>query len=621
MNVINNSLWHTKVKVNSNLQELKPQNTLLKGRVPFSGSASIPLELKTTPAMLAIEDIPKLAFLGRINYTDKTKHITSTIDPKEIKRAVIVNDQDFTSLQKLSNRYIDGIHPGVSLRTDDFIVKDTKIPVLVTTKTGDLIFPVDSLEFDQVNALVHAKETANMIDNYLGVKVPWAFEGPVELDAHARFYNYGTGEYCETWDNAFYDRAGKTISLLIAENKREKGVVYASRSSDTIAHETSHAKLDGLERYLGDSKCFITVGIHEAFSDFNAIIHSLFSDNVIDNVLETTKGDLRKDNMASQFDIQFGRMVLAQEKPCLRSAINNLKRPENIGDLNFIPDDFDNKLGIEPHFYSRLFTGTLYDLLVLNYEKNLKDFDNNQKFALVKARDTIGSMFNRSFLYVPTGEINFKDVAKAMLSVDQIENQGANKDILIKVFKDRNILKDNEIKVYESMPDLSRKIKLPSDQPSDVDLLKLLNTNKEKLGLSKEKNYSVHRTFVDSNGNTFVKFTNDLELKIPDDKNIYFNMAGDKIPMTEGITLVFNKEGSLISALNKEITSEDKQDFLKIFQKYADFKYKPLQEAYDEIGDEWEAELKRREEDRRKRKTEEPDAPKPPKSTIHRYIF
>lgn len=570
-------------------------------------------KIQTTPKTIQLEDIPNSALIAKLNYVIKTSFVLPSQSPKDIKRAVIVNDQDFTCLKDTSVRHITGIHPGVPLRTDEFIVTDTKIEPIVPTKTGDLLFARDSLEFDQVNALVHATETTDMINDYWGIKVPWAFEGPIDLNAHARFRNDGTGEYLETWDNAYYARNYKEIALLIAENKREKGeVVYASRSSDTIAHETAHAKLDGLDKYLADSKYIPSESIHEAFADFNALLHSLCSDKVIDRILEQTKGDLRKDNLASQFDIQFGRKVLDKERSCLRNVLNTYTRPDKLSDLEYCP--VDDELVLEPHNYSQMFTGTLYDILESVYKHNLRLNDNNQKLSLVKARDTVGRLFNRSLLYMPPSEVNFRDVAFAMLKVDRVENDGVNFSALAKSFMKRNILKKDEVQALVHQHHTFESLKLDAPKITGSIIEKFVDDNKAALGLGKDSKFNFYRCFVDSNGNQFFKLTKKHNLHIPDDRSKYYDLAKNDIPVRDGITLVFDIEGNLISSLNKELTTADKEEMLGTFEKFALFYYKPRQDGYDEIGEEWERRKKEREEARKK-----DQAKLNPPSTIHTF--
>lgn len=585
------------------MSHVVPKGAKLYPKKPLNKD-NITAEKPNEALKMELKDIPNSALLSRLNYVIKTSYVMPSMAPKDVKRAVSVNDKDFISLNATSVRTIQGVHPDVPLRTDDIVITDSKIDPVVPSKTGDLLFSRNTLEFDQINALVHGSETADMINNYWDIKVPWAFEGPLKLNAHARFYNSGTGEYVETWDNAFYSREYKEVALLIAQNKREKDkVVYASRSSNTIAHEIAHAKLDGLEKYyvhhIADPKFRPFESIHEAFADFNAILHSLCSDKVVDRILEETKGNLRKDNLASQYGVLFGRMVLQQEKACLRNVLNDFVMPDKLSDLEHFPTK-DNKLIAEAHVFSQLFTGTLYDIFESIYTDNLKKYDNNQKVSLVKARDTVGRLFNRSLLYMPVAEVDFRDIAYAMLKVDKVENDGANFKSLARCFMKRNILKKAEIQTFNDLQTKAPSLKLNLPIVTGGAMENFVEENKAALGLNKDHKYEFYRCFIDSNGNQFFKMSKKVNLKVPNEREKFFDMANTKITVRDGITLVFDYEGNLISSLNKEMTSDDKEEMFLLLDKFAQLYYKSRQDGYDEVKKEWDKRQKEKEEARKR---------------------
>lgn len=585
------------------MSHMVPKGAKIYPKKPLDKS-NVTSQKSVDTSKMELKDIPNSALLAKLNYVIKTSYVMPSMAPKDIKRAVSVNDKDFISINATSVRTIEGVHPNVPLRTDDIVIRDSKIDPIVPKNTNDLIYPRNSLEFDQVNALVHAVETTDMINNYWDIKVPWAFDGPIGLNAHARFYNSGNGEYVETWDNAFYSREYKEIALLIAENKRQKGeVVYASRSSNTISHEVAHAKLDGLEKYyvhhIADPKFRPFEGLHETFADFNAILHSLCSDKVVDKILEETKGDLRKDNLASQYGVLFGRMVLKKEKACLRNVLNDFVMPDKLSDLNHFSKD-RNELILEPHIFSQLFTGTLYDVMESIYRDNLKKYDNNQKVSLVKSRDTVGRLFNRSLLYMPVAEVDFKDVARAMIKVDQIENDGANYKSLVKCFMKRNILNKDEIQAFNTQQNKVPSLTLNQPIITGTIMENFVDKNKAALGLSKDHNYEFYRCFIDSNGNQFFKMSKKVPLKIPNERERFFDMSNKDITIRDGVTLVFDNKGNLVSALNKEMSNDDKDEMFKLLDKFAQIYYKSRQDGYDEISEEWNKRQKEREDARKK---------------------
>ncbi|MEW6171210.1 MAG: hypothetical protein AB1472_06625, partial [Candidatus Omnitrophota bacterium] len=132
-----------------------------------------------------------------------------------------------------------------------------------------------------------------------------------------------------------------------------------------------------------------------------------------------------------------------------------------------------------------------------------------------------------------------------------------------------------------------------------------LNENKQILGVEKNKNYELSKVYIDHDGNQFYRFENNLKIKVPADKNVYYQMAGEIVPVKEGITLAFNKDGKLVSAIKVDLTEDNIKEIFIKFKKFSEYRYKPLQDSYDEIEKEIQEELKRREE-KKKRKKEEP---------------
>jgi hypothetical protein len=126
----------------------------------------------------------------------------------------------------------------------------------------------------------------------LGRQVSWAFPGNrLNLVPHAF-----------AGANAFYDRESKTLKFGWYEVKASEdvdlppgAVVYACLSHDIIAHELTHALLDGMrgrfDRTNGDVGAF-----HEAFADLIALLLRFSYPTVVQDIILRTKGDLRKDD-------------------------------------------------------------------------------------------------------------------------------------------------------------------------------------------------------------------------------------------------------------------------------------------------------------------------------------
>lgn len=114
--------------------------------------------------------------------------------------------------------------------------------------------------FRAQNVFAIAARTLDAFESALGRRVAWGFDGH-QLHLIPRAMNEA---------NAFYSEDDRAILFGYVDD--DKGTVFTSLSHDIVAHETTHAVLDGLrDRYdtpgLPDQAAF-----HEAFADIVALL-------------------------------------------------------------------------------------------------------------------------------------------------------------------------------------------------------------------------------------------------------------------------------------------------------------------------------------------------------------
>jgi hypothetical protein len=113
--------------------------------------------------------------------------------------------------------------------------------------------------------------------------------------------------------NAYYDPHRKALlfgyfqaSPANPQLQLPGGTVFTCLSHDIIAHETTHAILDGLHRrYIApthpDTRAF-----HEAFADLVALFQHFSFPDVLKHQIARTRGDLSQENLLGQLAQQFG---------------------------------------------------------------------------------------------------------------------------------------------------------------------------------------------------------------------------------------------------------------------------------------------------------------------------
>ncbi|HVH44226.1 MAG TPA: hypothetical protein VM925_17865 [Labilithrix sp.] len=112
----------------------------------------------------------------------------------------------------------------------------------------------------------------------LGRRVSWGFDGQqIKIAPHAF-----------VGANAFYSRRDQ--ALLFGYFRTEQKPVFACLAHDVVAHETTHALLDGLrERYM-DLSHPDQAAFHEAFADIVALLSFFSLPDVVGQLLPPTAG-------------------------------------------------------------------------------------------------------------------------------------------------------------------------------------------------------------------------------------------------------------------------------------------------------------------------------------------
>ncbi len=247
--------------------------------------------------------------------------------------------------------------------------------------------------------------------------------------------------------NAYYDRKG--LKFFFNTDPKTKQIIYASESSDVVAHECGHAVLDAHHPDYWDSLLAETGAFHEAFGDMSAMLVTLADPSVRAAILAENGGDLKKSNAVSRlaeqlalglFDAGYADAVVSAN--ALRDAVNTFKYKN--------PDTLPgrapaSKLSSESHSFSRVFSGAFYDLLAGIYTQvRQANAALKPDAALAQARNDAGHLLAQGLILAPKGDAAFKTVAASMFTADQQNFGGKYFALLKQVFVGRRIIQASE---------------------------------------------------------------------------------------------------------------------------------------------------------------------------------
>jgi hypothetical protein len=113
--------------------------------------------------------------------------------------------------------------------------------------------------------------------------------------------------------NAFYSPSKKALlfgyfPVSVKDATNTPGtIVFTCLSHDIIAHETTHALLDGVHPRFNEPVNPDVLAFHEAFADIVALFQHFSYPGVLRDQIARTRGDLAGENLLGQLAQQFGR--------------------------------------------------------------------------------------------------------------------------------------------------------------------------------------------------------------------------------------------------------------------------------------------------------------------------
>jgi hypothetical protein len=161
----------------------------------------------------------------------------------------------------------------------------------------------------------------------LGREIAWACGVPVGPTKHLRLR---VRPFAFKEDNAYYDRTDNGLSFGYFNAGRDpaghtapRGLIFAALSHDIIAHETTHALLDGLRSQFYDPVQPDVLGFHEGFADIVAyFLHFTYPD-VVEQAIRESSGLISHATLLTNLAAEFGYAASSRgQDAAMRSAVD-----------------------------------------------------------------------------------------------------------------------------------------------------------------------------------------------------------------------------------------------------------------------------------------------------------
>ena len=212
------------------------------------------------------------------------------------------------------------------------------------------------------------------------------------------------------------------------------GIIFTSLSHDIIAHETTHALVDGMHPYFNEASNEDVWAFHEAFADIMALFQHFTYPEVLRHQLSHTRGDLETDNLLGQLAQQFGQAI--GERGALR---NYLGRPNEKGVWKrTTPSPHALEEEHEAHARGSILVAAVFDAFLNLYNDRIRDLVriatggtgvlpageihpdlvNRLASEAAQTADDVLQICIRAMDYLPPVDITFGEFLRALITAD-----------------------------------------------------------------------------------------------------------------------------------------------------------------------------------------------------------
>ena len=212
-------------------------------------------------------------------------------------------------------------------------------------------------------------------------------------------------------------------------------LVFTCLSHDIVAHEVTHALLDGVHPRFNEPSNPDVHAFHEAFADIVALFQHFSYPAVLESQIRRTRGDLHSESLLAQLAQQFGRAT--GRGSALRDALG--RRNERTGAWEpRRPDPHALERELGPHARGSVLVAAVFQAFLLIYRASSADLfriatqgtgrlpegdihpDLAQRLAAeaAKCAERVLQMCIRAIDYCPPVDITFGDFLRGIITAD-----------------------------------------------------------------------------------------------------------------------------------------------------------------------------------------------------------
>jgi hypothetical protein len=209
--------------------------------------------------------------------------------------------------------------------------------------------------------------------------------------------------------------------------------VYSCLSHDIIAHETTHAILDGMHRRFNEPTNLDVLALHEGFADIIALMQHFTIPEVLEQEISRTRGNIEAESMLGKLAIQFG--YATGGRGALRNAIGSMVDGKW---KRFAPNPSDLQDRLTPHSRGAVLVAAVFDAFIAIYNSRIADLlristggtgilpsgaihpdlVNRLADEAAKSANHVLNMCIRAVDYLPPVDVTFFEYLRALITAD-----------------------------------------------------------------------------------------------------------------------------------------------------------------------------------------------------------
>ncbi len=296
-------------------------------------------------------------------------------------------------------------------------------------------------QFHQQMVYAVVMTTIKNFEKALGRRILWAprlladSEQYEEYVPKLRIYPHALREA-----NAYYSPQKKALlfgyfSSAPAEDTMmmPNSLVFTCLSHDIIAHETTHAILDGMHYYYNEPTNPDVLAFHEAFADIVALFQHFTFPEVLKQQIAQTRGDLASQNLLGKLAQEFGAAIgnYGSLRDAIGEIVNGEWQPKK-------PNADDYRTQFEPHERGSILVAAVFEAFINIYKRRVADLlriatngsgilapgnlhpdlVNRLAKEAAKAASHVLNMCIRALDYCPPVDITFGEYLRAIITAD-----------------------------------------------------------------------------------------------------------------------------------------------------------------------------------------------------------